>query len=155
MATSPATRGNCAKRRQKDPERDQRGGPARRRRPGPPVTKVMSRILSGVVLCGAALHGQVQVQVLAHTQLAVVNQSIPANTDITSGATLQWLVTVPYYSSATMSVAVSPARVSFSNAIVGSPSAVPSIGQHAIRVRLSSTLPTEVTLRAEVYASAS
>ena len=44
MATSPATRGNCAKRCQKDPERDQRGGPARRRRPGPPVTKARTKV---------------------------------------------------------------------------------------------------------------
>src|SRR5690606_8585843 len=46
--------------------------------------------LLGVLLLATAPAAQVQIQVFAHTDLKVVDRTIPAGTDITAGATLAW-----------------------------------------------------------------
>jgi len=109
----------------------------------------------GVLLLATAPAAQVQIQVFAHTDLKVVDRTIPAGTDITAGATLAWSNNHPtFLEYAEMRMTATPNSVAFDNVVFAFASSPPAIQAHAIRVRLTSVTPVEGTLRVQGVALA-
>lgn len=113
----------------------------------------MRWLVVGAALLAQFAAAQVQIRVFAHTDLVVMDQRIPRDTDISGSAALSWSSRPLSPASAHMTVTVGQSSVVFEDAISSVLPNPPTIAPHKIRVELTSSVPLNGTLRFEATES--